>query len=811
MIWRGALVGVATLAMVLGLIPAAAHAAEPAAPVPAEPLTASSSVGMSIPEVAALAVDAAAAVEMAVQPASLAGFNPANLIDDAVFYDGNAMTAAQIQTFLDQRIGNCSNGRCLNVSQASISSRAALVSQATGNVVCNAIAGGTMRVSELIYRVQRACGISAKVILVTLEKEQGLTTSRAPSDWNLRAAMGAYCPDSAPCDPAFAGVGPQIVAGVTQLKMYRAGAFARQPGTHFIQYHPNQSCGGTNVNVQNYATAALYNYTPYQPNPASLAAVSGTGDGCSSYGNRNFYRFFTSWFGSVRGTRDAELVAVGWDVYVTSGSTRYHIMPSVLSEYQTIFGTPRAVSASHIQNLTDGGRASLIVSNIATGQISMLEGGQTHYFSTCTLVAVWGGECGQATALEARDYNAIRRGGDMTLFARKTAGGQIHRIEGDEVRPVYDEQSAAMLNGGRVPFAAVMPGYVAGKFSTGITRFARGQFIEAGGRTYLPMVDGRLVYLPSWSMAAEYGLPTSAYRRVNDQSLVGYSPSGSLTSFVRCASAVHYAADGRLYRVAGGSEAGFPVVNLDWDACVSVRIDESPASSVFVAAKGSFDVLMPVNGVYRHVTSPSLLQRLNGGSAARVLAVAPSTAQGFARGEALVSEIQLASRAEFVETTSPFRTYLPTSDRRLLYLASWNVAAELGLPQSVSMRVATAATAPYQMDGTLSQWVSCRGGIYLGAGGALHRVTEQAAAGFPVSRLDDATCDRLNVAGTTALSTVLVAVPGDARVYVATGGTFRHAVSRDVLERLTGTRSPTVLPVSASTFASYTIGPPLNQ
>ena len=235
------------------------------------------------------------------QPLALAGFNPTNLISDDVFYDGNAMSAAQIQQFLDQKVGTCSNGQCINVLSASISSRAAVVSQRTGNLVCNAIQGGTMRVSELIYRAQVACGISAKVILVTLQKEQGLVTSRAPSDRNLRAAMGQACPDTAPCDPAFAGIGPQIVSGTTQLKTYRAGAFSRQPGVHFIGYHPNTGCGGTNLNLSNYATTALYNYTPYQPNAAALNAGYGLGDGCSSYGNRNFYNYYTDWFGSTQG------------------------------------------------------------------------------------------------------------------------------------------------------------------------------------------------------------------------------------------------------------------------------------------------------------------------------------------------------------------------------------------------------------------------------------------------------------------------------------------------------------------------------
>lgn len=253
----------------------------------------------AVPAAAPAAVDAGI-----VQTAAGAGFNAENIISDALFYDGSALSSADIQAFLDAKIGSCSNGKCLNVLSTSISSRDAWYSAVTGDLVCSALQGGTMRVSELIYRVQVACGISAKVILVTLQKEQGLTTSSAPSDWNLQAAMGASCPDTAPCDPAYSGVGPQIVQGVRQLKIYKAGRFAKQPGVNFIGYSPNAACGGTNLNIQNYATAALYNYTPYQPNAASLAAGWGLGDGCSSYGNRNFFNYYTSWFGSTQASVD---------------------------------------------------------------------------------------------------------------------------------------------------------------------------------------------------------------------------------------------------------------------------------------------------------------------------------------------------------------------------------------------------------------------------------------------------------------------------------------------------------------------------
>lgn len=235
------------------------------------------------------------------QPASSlngSDFEAGYIISDELFYDGSAMSSADIQSFLDSKIGSCQNGNCLNVAVVPVTSQPASYGSRTGDLICSAIAGGNLRVSELIFRTQAACGISAKAILVTLQKEQGLVTSRAPSATALERAMGMACPDTAPCDQAFAGLATQIMTGTHQLKYYKANAYLRQPGLNYIQYSPNASCGGTNVNILGYATAALYNYTPYQPDDAALANLGGTGDGCSSYGNRNFWWYYNSWFGS---------------------------------------------------------------------------------------------------------------------------------------------------------------------------------------------------------------------------------------------------------------------------------------------------------------------------------------------------------------------------------------------------------------------------------------------------------------------------------------------------------------------------------
>lgn len=257
--------------------------------------------------------------------AAAASFDPGYIISDSLFYDAHAMSAAEIQSFLDSKIGTCLNGKCLNVAMLPVADRPASYSGDSGKLACAAITGGTLSVAELIYRTQVACSISAKVILVTLQKEQSLVTSRAPNDVALRKAMGQGCPDTAPCDDSFAGLGLQIMSGARQLAVYKAAlpnsSFRfREPGVYNITYTTfiDSECTAPAVNVRNYATLALYNYTPYQPNAAALANLYGSGDRCSSYGNRNFWLYYRDWFGDP-----TDVIPAGVTVDRIGGSDRY--------------------------------------------------------------------------------------------------------------------------------------------------------------------------------------------------------------------------------------------------------------------------------------------------------------------------------------------------------------------------------------------------------------------------------------------------------------------------------------------------------
>ncbi|MEW1961354.1 hypothetical protein AB0269_02695 [Microbacterium sp. NPDC077644] len=234
----------------------------------------------------------------------LSGFKAGNIISDAVFTSKNTMSATQIQSFLNSKVSKCVVGKdedglpyvCLKDLKVPTQSKAA-------DAYCSAYAGAASEsAARILYKVAQACNINPQVLIVMLQKEQGLVTHIWPSNWRYNKAMGQACPDTAPCDTAFAGFFAQVYGAARQMQIYMEGKYFqwyKAGQTWRVQYHPNAACGSGSVYIANKATEALYYYTPYQPNAAAMRAGYGTGDGCSSYGNRNFYNYFTDWFGST--------------------------------------------------------------------------------------------------------------------------------------------------------------------------------------------------------------------------------------------------------------------------------------------------------------------------------------------------------------------------------------------------------------------------------------------------------------------------------------------------------------------------------
>jgi hypothetical protein len=246
-------------------------------------------------------------------------FQAGRIIDDAVFFNGSAISAQDIQLFLNSKVAVCdTNGQQMrgNMTRAAYGAsqgypapytclkdyRETIPTKVAESGLCNGLSSGNRSAAEIIYEVGRTCGVNQAVLIVLLQKEQTLITDDWPWSIQYRSATGYGCPDTAPCDAEYYGFFNQVYNAARQYKKYARDESTyryRAFRTNYIQFNPSTSCGGSDVFIQNQATAGLYNYTPYQPNASSLANLYGEGDGCGAYGNRNFWRLYNDWFGTT--------------------------------------------------------------------------------------------------------------------------------------------------------------------------------------------------------------------------------------------------------------------------------------------------------------------------------------------------------------------------------------------------------------------------------------------------------------------------------------------------------------------------------
>uniref|UniRef100_A0A942T8G8 Uncharacterized protein n=1 Tax=Neobacillus citreus TaxID=2833578 RepID=A0A942T8G8_9BACI len=331
--------------------------------------------------VSGLTLGTIAAEQTTAEPASAAvasAFDPGNIISDANFYNGSAMSASSVQSFLNSVAPNCKQQSGGPVCLKNFTQNVSTIKAVSGR--CNAIAGGGKSAATIIAQVGAACGVSQKALIVLLEKEQGIISTSKPTNWMYQHATGFACPDTAPCDPAYRGFAQQVYAAALQFKRYQATptSWAYQAGrNNAILYNPNSACGRKTVYIKNQATAGLYIYTPYTPNTAAMSNLYGTGDSCSAYGNRNFWRMYTDWFGSPTGGSSpigsVDTVKAGFRQIVVSGWT----------------ADPDTTAAIKAQIYVDGkGKASIMASTKRADLAARLGANNTAHGYSTTLTGI---------------------------------------------------------------------------------------------------------------------------------------------------------------------------------------------------------------------------------------------------------------------------------------------------------------------------------------------------------------------------------------------------------------------------------------
>ena len=304
------------------------------------------------------------------QAADLKKFNAGNIISDSVFYNYSTMSASQIQDFLNSKVKSCNGDyTCLK------DYRSSTVSKPVDSYCSGYNASSSQSAAEIIYGVSQSCKINPQVLLVLLQKETGLVTHTGPGSWRYQTATGMGCPDTAACDSQYYGLFNQLYGAARQFKIYQA-----KPSNYryvanrnnSIQWNPSASCGSTNVYIENQATAGLYNYTPYAPNQAALNAGYGTGNGCSSYGNRNFYLYFTDWFGNTANNQNISVISSlpDGDYYIAStlNTAKSAGFSSLPGDNITFMILPKATNET-IFKLNKNQDRSYTLTNTKTGKV----------------------------------------------------------------------------------------------------------------------------------------------------------------------------------------------------------------------------------------------------------------------------------------------------------------------------------------------------------------------------------------------------------------------------------------------------------
>ena len=383
--------------------------------------------------------------QQSAQAADASRFDPGLIISDSVFFDFGTMSVADIQRFLESKVPVCKDGdggpKCLRNYTMDTPAKPAEDGR------CDALEAKTdQTAAQIIYDVSRACKINPRVLLVTLQKEQGLVQATNPTARMYAAALGFACPDVDPsnsCGRVKAGLFNQLYFGAGQLQWYGdpRGSFTylKVGKTSNIRYNPSSSCGTKPVAIKSQATANLYYYTPYTPNAAALKNLYGSGDGCSAYGNRNFWRFYTDWFGDpVAG--GFLLKSKASDTYLIVDNNRYLVDDPELLKALAPLGPLGVISDDYLNTFTVAGTMTRVVKS-ALGRYYFVDGGKKFLFNDCNQVATFGLDCTKAVQLTSSQLAALADSGAMSAYVAGTAS-DTYLISGGFKREVLDTASA---------------------------------------------------------------------------------------------------------------------------------------------------------------------------------------------------------------------------------------------------------------------------------------------------------------------------------------------------------------------------------
>lgn len=603
---------------------------------------------------------------------SASDWQAGRIIDDGLFNDANSMTVTDIQNFLNSLVPNCDTNGTQPASDWGRSDLthaqfAALKGWPPPPYVClkeyyevpktspgagvpdnsynhyDASSGtllsvpGGVSAAQLIYSAAQQYQISPKVLLIKIRSESAgpLTNDSWPLPSQYTYAMGAHCPDTGPnnsanCDPNYAGFSIQISEAASLLRYYLDNMGQpwwpyKKVGVNNILYNPDTSCGSSNVNITTSATAALYTYTPYQPNAGALAAGYGTAP-CGSYGNRNFWLYYNDWFGStwlpsvIKGPSDPS-------IYVQEDGYKFYV-PTIAILQDFGLGTgAQTVAQSTIDSIPTGNSTVGLSSSLGIvaksssdtdsdgGSIYLITSGHRYLFTTTQQMADFGYGSADISYFPLDFLQSIPSGGVLSNYVRSNVDSSIFQVSGDVKKLILDKATLQSLDPDSS--LSVVSNTVLNPIPSGDPDSNTPALIStSAGNMYL-YSSGAYAYIPSPDVLNCWGFMTtlsmSVYKIQNDNYTPTISPSPTPLGCSVNINAISYVLNGG-NRISVPTADGFdPATSLSSDLTTlasQLPVRNQPLAQV-VSATNSSGVWYIENGLRKVIPSVTDLHLLN--------------------------------------------------------------------------------------------------------------------------------------------------------------------------------------------------------
>ena len=644
---------------------------------------------------------------------SASDWQAGRIIDDDVFFNSGTMNTGDIQNFLNSKMPLCDTNGTQPSGHGGYATRADWgrangapppytclkdYTQSFGTIgadaYCGGISGGNKTAANIIYDVARACNVNPQTLIVLLQKEEALVTDDWPWPAQYQIATGYGCPDTAACDSTYYGFFNQVYNAGHQFRRYvqQPQLFNYAAGhVSFIGYNPNGGCGGTNVAIQNGATAALYNYTPYQPNAAALNNLYGTGDSCSAYGNRNFWRMFSDWFGATSG--DGYTLGLNQDdnsQWVIYRGVKQYVPSGEIKAAWGLPDTPVTMSGNYIAGIPTGPTLTRLFHLIGDPALYFADGGKKYYVPSSQMKTAWGLDGQTESFVSLGLWSVPQHAGWLSYSLKNASSPALYMAEGlngsnkvilrqystPDVFHAWEGDSAGWVTVSDTLFAemddavgATLTGYtikgpdpsqyqviagqklylsgaMAGVYnqtyqsvsqatvnrlvsSSPVTNFIR---LPGNGVTIYMVDNGQKLPVSSGDVLRAWSPGGSISVNVLDQGFLNLLSTGTaLSGYEADVSGQLYLVDGTAYSVPAGLDGSYRTGTIASVSAASMSLFPAATATTFVKGGGPSVYLLD-NGYKRHITSSEVWRLWNGTRNEGLTQVSDAAASQFTDG-----------------------------------------------------------------------------------------------------------------------------------------------------------------------------------